>query len=85
MLIFSAEQEKELSEHTWPRGWAVLELQGNEAWADFGRREGEKEGEKKGRIEEGGVCSVVCGFQQKNYLCLLTDMVLLPTGTLASI
>lgn len=84
MLIFSREQEKELSEHTWPRGWAVLELQGNEAWANFGREE-EKKGEKKGGTQETGVCSMVRSFQLKNYLCLLMDVVLLLTETLAFI
>lgn len=52
--------------------------------AEFGRREGEEEGEQKGGTREGCVCSVVCGFQQKNCLCLLAEMVLLLTGTLAS-
>lgn len=46
----------------------------------FGRKEGEEGGENKGGTQEEGVCSVVCGFQQKNYLCLLAEMVLLLKG-----
>lgn len=48
--------------------------------AEFGRKEEEEEGENKGGTQEGGECSVVCGFQQKNYLCLLAEMVLLLKG-----
>ena len=53
--------------------------------AEFGRREEEEEEEEKGGTWEGWVCSVACGFQQKNYLCLLAEMVVLLTGTLASL
>lgn len=49
---------------------------------EFGRREEGEVGEKKGGTREGRACSTVRGFQPKNYLCLLIEMVLMLTGTL---